>query len=109
MAGARNLIKAMTEDQLQASILDYARWRGWRAVHIRKVRLANGRVITPYSGDPGLPDLILARRGVVLLVELKSATNYHMQPGQAEWLAASNGHLWRPKDWLDGTISALLD
>jgi hypothetical protein len=58
------------------------------------------------QGDPGFPDLVLARRGRVIFAELKSEKG-HLTKEQASWL----GHLssvrgtiapevyeWRPSD-----------
>jgi hypothetical protein len=91
----------VTEDQFKGRVMDYARFRGWRVVHYRPARTTKGWR-TPLEGDPGCPDLILARDGVILLVELKSATG-RLRPGQPEWLAAlgPHGRLWRPIDWPD--------
>jgi hypothetical protein len=50
------------------------------------------------SGDPGFPDLVLARGGVVLHVELKSEKG-KVRPEQSEWLAELGGEIWRPSDW----------
>jgi hypothetical protein len=75
-----------------------AKLHNWRVVHIRAARVGT-RHMTPYEGDPGLPDLILAKGGVVRLVELKSERGA-FRPGQREWLdeAGEFGHLWRPSD-----------
>lgn len=90
---------AMSEDDFQTSVMDYAHVHHWRVCHVRPCRTSKGWR-TAIQGDPGLPDLILARNGVVLLAEIKSATG-GFQPGQREWLEAAgeNGFLWRPADW----------
>lgn len=89
----------LTEADLLCRVLDYARLREYRVAHIRPARTAHGWR-TPYEGDAGLPDLILARAGVVLLAELKSATG-RPTADQLAWLAAAGerGQLWRPQDW----------
>lgn len=89
----------MTEADWQRRVLDYAKLRSWRVCHVRAARTKDGWR-TAYEGHPGLPDLILARRGVILLVELKSATG-RLNEHQKLWLAAAgaNGRLWRPADW----------
>ena len=89
----------MTEDQFAATVLGIAQWGKWRAVHIRNVRMPSGHYAVPYEGDKGLPDWILARCGVVLLVELKVGGN-KPTADQRAWLAAAgpNGRLWYPKD-----------
>lgn len=89
----------LSEDDLKTKIMDFAKLQGWRIVHIRPARTAKGWR-TPYEGDPGLPDLIMARGGRVLLAELKAQTG-RATPEQKLWLAAAgpNGRLWRPSDW----------
>jgi hypothetical protein len=54
----------VTEADLQATILDAARLLGWRACHFRPARTTRGWR-TPVEGDPGFPDLTLAKAGVV--------------------------------------------
>lgn len=90
----------MSEDDFQTRLLDYAKLRGWHVAHFRPAQVRDGRWVTPMTGDVGFPDLILARGGVVLLVELKSETG-QFRPGQAEWLDAADAHgrLWRPSHW----------
>jgi len=90
----------LTEGQLQRRILDLAGWRRWRAVHIRPLWQRDGKMVTAYEGDPGLPDLILARDGRVILAEIKNATRAATKDQRAWLLAAGpNGYLWRPADW----------
>jgi hypothetical protein len=96
----------MSEADWQRRVVDFARLAGWRVVHIRAAKVGT-RHMTPYDGDTGLPDLVLARAGRVLLAELK-AEKGGMRPGQAEWLAAAgeHGRLWRPSHW-DDVMEAL--
>ena len=91
----------ISEADLQHSVIDYAKLRGWMVCHYRPAKTAKGWR-TPLEGDAGCPDLILARGGVVLLAELKSETGT-FRPGQREWLEAAgeHGRLWRPRDWKD--------
>lgn len=90
----------MTEDEWQKRVTDTAERYHWKWAHFRKAIVRNGRWATPQSGDPGFPDLILARRGVVIVAELKT-DNGTFRKGQPEWLTELGGHgrLWRPKDW----------
>lgn len=90
----------LSEADWQRRVMDAAKAHGWRVVHVRAARVGV-RHVTPYEGDPGLPDLVLARDGVVLLAELKADKAARWQPGQREWLAAAgkHGHAWQPKDW----------
>ncbi|MFD5089379.1 hypothetical protein ACFWMR_02170 [Amycolatopsis thailandensis] len=89
----------MSEQDLQQRILDVAELYGWRRIHHRPAKTAKGWR-TPMQGDPGFPDLVLARDGVVIVAELKSRRG---QPtdDQKLWLEALGAHarLWRPVDW----------
>lgn len=101
------LTKAMTEDQLLTAITDAATYLGWRWHHVRRSDKAL------QMGDQGFPDLVLARSGTVLFLELKNAKN-GLRPGQYEWLRAINGrsgvaqiaHIVRPAD-LDRILEML--
>lgn len=99
MTGQATREHALSEADFQRRVMDCANLHGWRCVHIRPAKIGN-HWVTPYAGDTGLPDLVLARDGVVLLVELK-AKKTPWKPGQREWLAAAgpNGFVWRPADW----------
>lgn len=89
----------LSEANFQRRVMDFAKLCGWRCVHLRPARTEHGWR-TAYEGDPGLPDLVLARRGRVLLVELKSDSGKPTLD-QTAWLLAAgfNGHLWAPRDW----------
>lgn len=97
--GAEEMKLAETESDFQRRVMDTARLFGWRRVHIRPARTDRGWR-TPYEGDSGLPDLVLAKCGRVILVELKSDAG---KPSldQLAWLDAAgpNGYLWAPRDW----------
>jgi len=100
------LSSTLTEADWCAFVVQTARLYGWRVSHQRPARTAAGWR-TAIEGDRGAPDLLLARGGVVLLVELKTDRG-RLGPGQAEWLAALGPHaaVWRPRD-RDAVISAL--
>lgn len=89
----------MREADFQRRVIDYALLHHWRIHHTRPARTQHGWR-TPLEGHPGLPDLVLARNGVVLLVELKSERGRPTRDQEA-WLAAAGPHarLWYPKDW----------
>lgn len=89
----------MNEADWQSRIVDTAMLHGWRVAHFRAARTSKGWR-TPVVGHIGLPDLILARGGVVVLAELK-AERGKLGPGQPEWLDALgvHGRLWRPSNW----------
>ena len=80
-------------------MLGLARRHGWRVCHYRPA-FSRGRRVTPVSGDPGGPDLTLARGGVVLLAELKLDAG-RLRPEQHVWAKeiGPNYRLWRPSMW----------
>jgi len=96
---------AETEKEFQSCVIDFAKLNGWLVSHARPARVTvKGRETyrTALQGDAGAPDLLLARGGKVILVELKSEKGKpsHMQTA---WITAcgNHGRLWRPSDWDD--------
>lgn len=91
--------RALSEDQWQQRIVEAAKLHGWRWAHFRAAKIRD-RWVTPQSGDPGFPDLVLARDGEVIVAELKTDIG-PFRPGQKDWLAELGGYgrLWRPADW----------
>ena len=124
------MVGTMTEAELMAAVIDLARLLGWRVHHCRPARTGQGWR-TPITGHAGFPDLVLARRGVVIFAELKSERG-KVSPDQREWLQALSGDtrvaatrrgpervravgvvdprvfVWRPADWTNGTIEETL-
>jgi hypothetical protein len=106
----------MTEDELQTSVIDLAHVLGWRIAHFRSVAVMgkSGQVHyrTPVQADgAGFPDLVLARERI-MYVELK-AERGKLSHNQMAWLGALEDaggemHVWKPRDWLDGTIQNVL-
>lgn len=93
----------MNETEWQRRVMETAKLHGWRCCHYRPARVGKGsrqRYVTPVVGDRGGPDLLLARRGVVLLAELKTDTGV-VEPRQRLWAEQLGDHyrLWRPRDW----------
>lgn len=90
----------MNEADFQSRVIDLARLTGWRVHHTRAARKANGKWSSPIQGDVGFPDLVLARDGVVLMVELKSDKG-KTTVAQDRWLEAlgDHGRLWKPEHW----------
>lgn len=89
----------LSETELQAMVIQAAGLYGWRVAHFRPARTAKGWR-TPVEGDVGLPDLVLARDGRVLLAELKSDRG-RTSADQDLWLEAlgDHGRLWTPRHW----------
>ena len=115
---------AMSERQLQTHVLEYARQRGWRSVHFRTARTKTGWTTAVEGDGVGFPDMVLVRAGRLVFAELKSQKAPAPKDEQLAWLndlyqvearaAAAglpyliNAHIWRPIDYLDGTIEGLL-
>lgn len=95
----------MTEAEWEDKVMSTAAWLQWVRVHIFNVQLPNGHWVVPYKGDDGLPDLILARRGVVLLRELKLDTG-RVQPNQRKWIQ-NGAKIWRPRDFFTVVLPEL--
>lgn len=86
----------MNEAEFQQAVIDIAKLRGWRVAHFRPARTAKGWR-TPVQGHAGFPDLVLARRGRVLFIELKSDKG-RITADQLAW-AKELGEafrVWRP-------------
>lgn len=96
----------LRESDWTRTVIEAATLHGWRVAHFRPARTARG-YRTPVQGHTGSPDLLLARGGVVICAELKTATG-RLRPEQADWLdqLGAHGRLWRPAD-LDDALTEL--
>lgn len=97
MSAARRILDAaVTEAQLQATVLELALHRGWLSYHTHDSR----------RSAAGFPDLVLVRGDRLVAAELKSERG-RPTPEQRQWLAALgqvttvDAHLWRPSSWPD--------
>lgn len=117
MTAATKPLLSATEAEFQNLVVEYAQIRGWLVMHTRPARTERGWR-TPLQGDAGYPDLTMARRGRVVIAELKSESG-KVTREQAAWLQhlsarvvkeydPSNAdvdapplevYLWRPRDW----------
>lgn len=85
---------ALTEREWQSRVIDYSRLRSWRCYHAHDSR----------RSEPGLPDLLLARPGRLVVAELKSERG-RLTREQAQWLdllgtvAGVEVYTWRPSSW----------
>lgn len=88
-----------SEAGFQDAVVEYAQLRGWRHWHDQDSR----------RNVAGLPDLLLVRKGRLVVAELKAESG-RVSPAQLVWLGefelvaqASGGavavHVWRPSDW----------
>jgi len=115
----RQIGTRMSEAQLMKLVIDAAQKLGWIVAHINdrmySLAIAAGRPDV-MAGAKGLPDLIMARSGRVIFAELKSAKG-RVRADQQMWLdelqarvpdVTHEVYTWRPADWFDGTIEAVL-
>ena len=96
----------ISEDELLTNVIECARLLRWRVYHIRNSK--RGIV----QGHVGFPDILALRDGQVLIAELK-AERGRLTEEQDIWLrewrkAGALVHIWRPRDWLAGTIGEVL-
>lgn len=87
-------VTAISENQLQQSVLDLAGYAGW---HLRY------HTLNSKGSAAGFPDLVLVRPPELLVAELKSERGKLTGPQRA-WLQALDVcgievHVWRPADW----------
>lgn len=99
----------MTERQFTETVVGVAHLFGWLAFHplhsIDRRRNGEERWRTAMAGDPGYPDLTLARGGRVIFAELKTDTG-RASKAQKQWLEelgaqGAECYLWRPRDLTD--------
>ena len=107
MPDARQVMReAMDERGLQEAIVRTARLHGWLVHHDPASEDPDGRWRTRLHGDRGFPDLVLARAGIVIIVECKTEHG-RFGPGQKEWLGALGAKVVRPRD-LDALLVRLM-
>ena len=92
----------MSEAELQSAVLELARYLKWRVYHTHDSR----------HSAAGFPDLVMTRDTRLIFAELKSEKG-QMSREQVAWQwslldAHADFYLWRPADWLNGTIEAAL-
>lgn len=89
----------MNEAQYVQRIIDTAHLYGWLVTHFRPARTDRGWR-TALQGDSGFVDLVLAKAGRVLHVEVKTDKG-RVRPDQIAWAKeiGPTYRLWRPKDW----------
>lgn len=103
------MARAMPESDLETAVIECAHRHHWLVFHPAKGIMRDGSYRTNYRGDKGFPDLVLAREGEVLVVELKTAAG-RLSAEQGAWLEALGGthRVWRPEHLLSGEIEEAL-
>jgi hypothetical protein len=97
----------VNEASLQAAVVDLAHAYSFKAAHFRPAQTAKGWR-TPVGGDGrGFVDLVLAKPGRVLFVELKADAG-RLTAQQKEWVEVLDAKVWRPADWHSGEILRVL-
>jgi hypothetical protein len=103
---------AVREAELQAAVIECARLFNWRVAHFRPARTKYGWR-TAMTGDPGWPDLSLAREGRLVFLELKQKGK-RPTVEQAGWLAVLGSvpgveaRVVTSTDWESGLVERLL-
>jgi len=95
----------MSEADLTAVLVQAAQLYGYRVHHSRPAWSEKGWR-TPVQGHRGLPDLVIAGHGLLLLAELKVG-NGRLRPDQEVWRAAIPAENYRL--WTDANLEEALD
>lgn len=92
-------IPLQTEKQFMDAVLELAEVLGWLCYHTHDSR----------DSRAGFPDIVMLRRGKMIVAELKRSPKDRMTPAQSTWLLefAKVGHpshsisayRWDPTDW----------
>ena len=82
----------LSEKDFQDNVIQLAQMLHWRIAHFRPAMTKHGWR-TPMIGDPGFPDLVLAKAGRVVFAELKSEKG-KLTEDQTDWLSALSGVDW---------------
>ena len=106
--GLRRTAALISEAVLEKNVIELAERLGWMVYSVRRSVRA---IVNSHTGK-GFPDLVLVRWSLVLFRELKSSRG-RLTPEQKMWQAhlvkaQQDVGIWRPADWLDGTIERQL-
>lgn len=101
----------MSESTLQDGVIELAHVYGYMVHHDLPSQRANGAWSTLVSGDVGFPDLVLAKAGRIIFIELKAERGAQSIP-QMDWQRELGDgveyYLWKPTDWNNGTVERIL-
>ena len=103
-------LPAISEKRFMAQIVKLAELLKWRIFHDRATNAprtcpnCHTEIRLPRN-DPGFPDLLMVRRGVLLAIELKKSDAEKLSNEQMAWLADLAAvervrvATWRPSMW----------
>lgn len=96
---------------LQRTVLDYAKMRGWKCAHFPSVETKQGWRTAVAAEAKGWPD-IFAVRDRAVAIEIKG-TGDRMKPEQEEWevrlrRACIEYYVVTPEDWENGNVEEIL-
>lgn len=100
MIAAATDVKAISEQDFQKAICAYAEGQGWLVHYQRRSGFVGTDGKWRGSGPKGFPDVVLARHGRPLFLELK-AHKGKLRDDQVAWseeLGERYWRLWRPAD-----------
>lgn len=86
---------AISEEEFQQQVIDYAKVYGWKVYHTRYSLGSTG----------GYPDLTMVKGRRIIFAELKRQ-NGRVRPDQEVWLVelrkvpGAEVFVWRPSDWI---------
>jgi hypothetical protein len=97
----------VTEADFQKVVIDLAHIFGWKVAHFRPAKTSKGWR-TPVAADgAGFPDLVMARGGDLIAVELKVGKNRTTRQ-QDDWLDRfPRAFVWKPEDLETDIIEVL--
>ena len=93
----------VAERDLSQAVVDMAMWMRWKVY----------RTWNSQHSPAGYPDLTMTRDGRLIFAELKRPAK-NPTTEQEEWLTAfrkvpgAEVYVWRPSDWQDGGVEAVL-
>ncbi len=91
----------MTENELKHAVLRIARLNGWMQYNQPQRAMRS-------AGDHGFPDLVLARGGRAVFMELKTEVGLQTALQHAWSQELPNYHLIRPRDLASGLVNEVL-
>jgi len=71
------IFKAMSEKELQSTVMEIMRWQGWKTYHVYDSR----------RSEPGYPDVTAVKGSRLMFVEFKTEAG-KIKASQIEWLDA---------------------